>query len=126
MVDSARGEPRNVILNTNVLHHLNRVLRKCVPSIGLSLEEVRVRFIAALDGLLAGLSCHGRYTLYTSDMVYETEVDPRNHNSVLRTEDPEFFGRLCEDERFVRAAAETYEKYIRREPILEDDLEELK
>jgi hypothetical protein len=116
---------KTLVLDTNFLDQVNRTIRAELGSetLGKSFEEQRPSFLIRAQKIVANIGRCGGGHVYTSEEVYDDEIDISKLNSALRTADPEFFDKLCMDAGFIHNLSAIYRKGIYIEELTEREVE---
>jgi hypothetical protein len=112
---------KTLVLDTNFLDQVNRTIRAEFGSfaLGKSIEEQRPIFLTRAQEIIKNIGRCGGGHVFTSEKVYDDEVDISKMDSALRTADPEFFDNLCMDAGFIRDLSEVYQNGINIEELTE-------
>jgi hypothetical protein len=115
---------KTLVLDTNFLDQVNRTVRGELGSdtLGRTVEEQRPIFLTRVQRIIANLGHCGGDHIFTSEKVYDDEIDISKLNSVLRTADPEFFDNLCMDAKFIRDLSEIYLERINIKELSEQEV----
>jgi len=118
---------KTLILDTNFLDQINRIVQEEIASSALekSIEEKRGIFLATIIKILENISRCSNNEVFTSTKVYDDEIDITNLNSALRTAEADFFNTLCLEEEFTRSLSLIYEDKIDTKELEQDEVEDL-
>jgi hypothetical protein len=108
--DPACFNSKTLVLDTNFLDQVNRTIKEELGSfaLGKSFEEQRPIFLARAKKIVENIGRCGGDHVFTSDKVYNDEIDILKLNSALRAGNLGFFDKLCLDEEFSRNLSSTY------------------
>lgn len=117
-----------LVLDTNFLDQVNRTIRREIADteLGQPVNELAPVFLRRIPRVLDSVLQCGTNEVFTSEIVYDMEIDINKLDSVLRTADMDFFDVLCRDEAFKHDLSEIYEEKIRIEDLQEGDLQDLR
>ncbi|MBW1928888.1 MAG: hypothetical protein JRH08_12135 [Deltaproteobacteria bacterium] len=116
---------KTLVLDTNFLDQVNRTIRAELGSktLGKPFEEQRPIFITRAQKIVENMGRCGGGQVFTSDKVYDDEIDISKLNSALRTADPDFFDNLCMDLWFIHTLSDIYQNGISIEEMTEREVE---
>src|SRR4030042_4420274 len=87
---------KTLVLDTNFLDQINRTVRveRGSDAWGRRIEEQRPIFLTKAQKIVENIGRCGGRDIFTSEKVYDDEIDISKLDSALRTADPEFFDNL--------------------------------
>ena len=115
---------KTLVLDTNFLDQINRTIKGELGSfaLGKSIEEQRLIFLTRAQEIIKNIGRCGGGHVFTSEKVYDDEIDISKMDSALRTADPEFFDNLCMDAGFARDLSKVYQTGINVEELTEREV----
>ncbi len=114
-----------LVLNTNFLAQINRAVKQEIASyvLGKPLNEQGIFFLEKIQDIFNSIRHCGDDLIFTSDKVFNDEIDVTKLGSALRREDMSFFDRLCMENEFIISLSSTYQNIINIEPMEEEEVE---
>jgi len=110
---------KTLVLDTNFLDQVNRTITEELAKFALvkPIQELKQTFLTKAQKILQNIGLCGSDKVFTSEKVYDDEIDISKMNSALRTGDSEFFDRLCMDAGFTHDLSKVYQDGITIEEL---------
>ena len=90
-----------LVLDTNFLDQINRTVKgELKAALGKPFPELRPMFLKHAKEIISHIGCCGGNHVFTTDKVYNDEINVSKVGSALKQGDMEFFGELCSDDSF--------------------------
>jgi hypothetical protein len=114
---------KTLVLDTNFLDQVNRTIKEELGSfaLGKPMEEQRPIFLTQAKKIVENIGRCGGGHIFTSDKVYNDEIDVLKLDSALRAGNLDFFDNLCLDEEFSRNLSTIYLEIIDIRGMSEDE-----
>ena len=116
---------KTLVLDTNFLNQVNRTVKEELGSIALAkpIEEQRPIFLIRARKIVENIARCGGGHVFTSEKVYNDEMDISKLDSALRAADLDFFDNLCMDDKFSSDLTTLYLETINTENISEAEVQ---
>ncbi len=119
---------RKIVLDTNFLDQINRTIKEDIAfyMLGKTIDEQRRRFVEEFKKILGCVEKCGSGQLFTSEKVYNDEIDIKKSDSDLRKADMNFINGLCREEEFSNSLSTIYQEKINIEKLDEEEVRRFK